>query len=372
MFGFEKLKDMKKSQLRATPEAQSALYGVLKYSSQNIGDEIQSIAAMRFLPKIDYYCHRERLDQFHLPKEQEGKKVKLIMNAWWMWDPSHFPPSKDIDPLLISMHLFQKYYDKFERPEFLDYLRQHGPVGCRDMATKQYLDSHDVPTYFSGCLTTTLQGNPEYRKKKGNDYILCVDLPERLVKEIKKRTDRPVYSVSRMLSVAFSAVDRMELARIMLALYHNAYCVVTPRLHVALPSTAFGTPVCLINVGKNAPRRGRFEGMEHFFHEFSEEEFMENPNSYNFDNPPQNPNTHLEMRADLIERCKAFTGYDNPAPVFDDDYDPLISLVKLIHMNLDNDRDILKRVLIFATKDELVEALYTKQIQKKSKQDLSY
>ena len=39
-------------------------YGVLKYSSVNIGDDIQSIAAMRYLPRIDEYIHRDRVDKF--------------------------------------------------------------------------------------------------------------------------------------------------------------------------------------------------------------------------------------------------------------------------------------------------------------------
>ena len=59
-------------------------YGVLKYSSINIGDEIQSIAAMRFLPDIDEYVHREHICDF---KPVHGEKTKIIMNAWWIWKP---------------------------------------------------------------------------------------------------------------------------------------------------------------------------------------------------------------------------------------------------------------------------------------------
>lgn len=369
MFIFQKSKSEPATSATIDPNVR---YGVLKYSSQNIGDEVQSLAAMRFLPRVDYYCHRERLDQFHVKEEDAGKKVKLIMNAWWMWEPKHFPPSDDIDPLLISMHMYQEYLQKFDRPEVWDYLRAHGPVGCRDKMTMRFLLDHDVPAYFSGCLTMTLQGNPKYRKKHGKDYVLCVDVPEHIVKEIRTRTDRPVYDISRMLSVAFSAVDRIKLAKVMLALYHNAHCIVSPRFHVALPATAFGTPVCVIDVGANAPRRGRFEGMEQFFHDFTEKQFMENRTIYNFDTPPKNPNTHLKMREELIQKVSAFTGYDSQTSILEDDYEPLIDVIQLLKMNLDNDRSILRRALIFATKDELVEALYTKQIRKKSKHDLEY
>ena len=77
-------------------------FGLIKYTSFNIGDEIQSLAASRFLPNIDYYINRERTDKF---KSDQEEKVKVIMNAWWMWQSKHFPPSEDIDPLLISMHI---------------------------------------------------------------------------------------------------------------------------------------------------------------------------------------------------------------------------------------------------------------------------
>jgi hypothetical protein len=346
-----------------------ARFGVLKYSSQNIGDEIQSIAAMRFLPRIDYYCHRERLDQFHVDSSDAGKKVKLIMNAWWMWQPAHFPPSDDIDPLLISMHLRKAAHEKFERPEILDYFRKHGPVGCRDMTTKAFLEAHDVPAYFSGCLTTTLKGNPTFREKHGNDYILCVDLPKHLEKEIRNRTDRPVYNISRMLSPAFTAIDRLELAKVILALYHNAHCIVTSRLHVSLPSTAFGTPVLLINLNTE-DRRGRFDGMESFFNQVAEDDFLQNKTIYNFDAPPKNPEAFLATREALVEKASAFTGYDSPTSVFEDDYEPMIALMNLLHVDLSADRSIVTKMLTFATKDELLEALYQKQIKKKSKHDL--
>lgn len=343
------------------------LYGVLKYSSQNIGDEIQSIAAMRFLPKVDYYLHRERLDQFHLNDAQRGNKVKLIMNAWWMWCPEHFPPSDDIDPLLISMHLREALHNEFARPEILDYFRRHGPVGCRDMSTKRYLDRQGVPAYFSGCLTLTLQGNPEFRKERGGSYILCVNLPEHLEKEVCRRTDRPVYNIDRMLSVSFTAVDRMKLAKCMLSLYHNAHCVVSSRLHVALPSISFGTPTCLIKLNEE-DRRGRFDGLEGVFRTVTENEFLRNSKSYNFDDPPKNPEQYLKIRDDLIIRCSQFTGYDNSEPLFEEEYEPLIELIKI----LASDKKVIKRTLHFASQDDLVKVLYEKRIQKKTKHDLTY
>ena len=153
-------------------------YGLLKYSSINIGDEIQSIAALRFLPSIDKLVHRESISKY-----RADKKTKLIMNAWWMWRPNFFPPSKDIEPLLISMYINTDIRNKFLQDKTKKYLIENGPVGCRDKFTAEYLNNNGIPAYFSGCLTLTLQRNPKLKRK---DYILTVDLPEIIVNEIKK------------------------------------------------------------------------------------------------------------------------------------------------------------------------------------------
>ena len=76
-------------------------FGLLTTTSKNIGDEIQSLAAYRFLPKVDFLIHRERIDECNLPESD----IKLIMNHWWLWSGKHFPPSDCIDPLYVSFHL---------------------------------------------------------------------------------------------------------------------------------------------------------------------------------------------------------------------------------------------------------------------------
>lgn len=44
-------------------------YGILKVTSFNIGDEIQCIAAKRFLPQVDYSIQREHVKQFRSMKK---------------------------------------------------------------------------------------------------------------------------------------------------------------------------------------------------------------------------------------------------------------------------------------------------------------
>ena len=63
-------------------------YGLLYYKdTDNIGDDIQTYAQERFLPKVDYLIDRENLESF-VPNKKE--KVKLIMNAWYIHDIFNF------------------------------------------------------------------------------------------------------------------------------------------------------------------------------------------------------------------------------------------------------------------------------------------
>ena len=39
-------------------------FALLNYSTENIGDEVQSIAARRFLPRIDEYVERDKLAEW--------------------------------------------------------------------------------------------------------------------------------------------------------------------------------------------------------------------------------------------------------------------------------------------------------------------
>ena len=94
-------------------------YGALKFTSTNIGDEIQSIAAQRFLPNVDYYIFREQLSKF-----SSDEKVKLIMNSWYMWKPKNLPSKDCIDPLLISMFFNPDCRDKILTKETITFFQK--------------------------------------------------------------------------------------------------------------------------------------------------------------------------------------------------------------------------------------------------------
>jgi len=59
-------------------------YGLLTYRTENIGDEIQSIAARQFLPRVDIYVERDSLNNV-----VSDEKIKLIMNGWFTHKPEN-------------------------------------------------------------------------------------------------------------------------------------------------------------------------------------------------------------------------------------------------------------------------------------------
>ena len=99
-------------------------FALLNYSTENIGDEVQSIAARRFLPRIDEYVDRDKLAEW-----EPNQPTKLIMNGWYNRDPKGWPPknSELLKPLLTSIHVSVKddaVREAFETTESLDYQKK--------------------------------------------------------------------------------------------------------------------------------------------------------------------------------------------------------------------------------------------------------
>lgn len=56
-----------------------AKYGLICAATENLGDDIQALAARQFLPRVDFLLDRERLDQ-----EITKEKINVIFNGWYL------------------------------------------------------------------------------------------------------------------------------------------------------------------------------------------------------------------------------------------------------------------------------------------------
>lgn len=288
-------------------------YALYSYSTENIGDDIQSIAARRFLPSIDYMINRDHVGEWKNLRVREN--VKLIANGWYMRRPFAWPiTDKTIDPLLVSMYIEQNAVeddvsakDVFLTPESRDYLTKFGPVGARDMSTLKLLTDNGIDAYFSGCLTLTLQRDQEIAKE---GYILAIDVPDSVVDYMRSKTKRRVIKVSPYRDFDLGENDRMVIGEYFLYLYQAAHAVVTTRLHATLPCLALGTPVLLIKQkGRYDP--ARYAGLGELARNATPKEYLQDYSIFNLDTPGDNPKGYMTIRNNLIKKCSEFTGFNN-------------------------------------------------------------
>lgn len=281
-------------------------YGLVVYKdTDNIGDDILSYAAAQFLPQIDYIIDREQLDIFS-PEKKE--MVSVIMNGWFLYHKSHWPPSPYINPLFIGIHFSDNKMfgieDAYLNGAGRDYLNKHKPIGCRDEYTLEKMKARDIQAYFSGCLTLTL--NPFSDVKKNDRYIL-VDVPDIVCqKMISTVGTEQVEQVSHNVDRNYDDLtwkERSAVVEIFLKKYQAAKMVVTTRLHCALPCLALGTPVLLL-MDNNPDTKARMGSYTDFVQHCSTHEFLNDILYWvtNFSNPTQ----YIELRNNIISRCESF------------------------------------------------------------------
>lgn len=304
-------------------------YGLLVTSPisdyKNIGDYIQSLAALQFIPNIDTYIEKEEASSDVAINEQ----LKVIMNAWYIWHPENWPPNKKIIPLLTSVHMSPLTAEEMVSGVKRNYMMENGPIGCRDLDTLSFLKSKNIPSYFSGCLTLTL--GKKYMSTKKRYGIVFVDpyisplrdkldgkfvyyylnflksiyyflkSPKEILKLSKKKyfhsrfllmkyynaamfynAYKTKFSKNTILNSRFlthivkvekneSQESLLKRSEDLLNLYSRSSIVVTSRIHCALPCLGLETPVIFVVNDKmnskknlfNAP--GRFAGIIDFF-----------------------------------------------------------------------------------------------------------
>lgn len=278
-------------------------YGLVVAFTENLGDDIQSLAALQFLPRVDYVIYREYMAKC-MDMIRREKEVKVIMNGWFMHLPNNWRIVENVKPLFISFHWTYRKLPLHVKRD----LKRYEPVGARDLYTQKLLAREGVKSYFSGCLTLTLDYGFSWLKDDSSRRrpIVLVDVPSTILDIVKRLSKEDVVVLSHHI-VKYNVADRVVLyvtwlvckiirslgvdeiadevwrrivvfvnlrkgakidlgnrfARALsyLYLYANAKCVITTRLHAALPAIAFGTPTLLLT--KN-PKDPRYAGLIRF------------------------------------------------------------------------------------------------------------
>lgn len=296
--------------------------GYSKSPMKNIGDYVQSYAALQFVPYKDEVVFLDR-DEIDTALQSGEGKVRVVMNGWWMGKPWHFPPSQAIEPLYVSFHLTPGIEKTFFSEKTILHLKKYAPIGCRDTNTVKMMNRHGIDAYFSGCLTLTL-GNTFRHQVKDDAPVYIVDLyvgkfmsrniksslflmgkalvavlfnggkVQKIAEQIRKTSRNhqspmaswrlaskvwAIYSKAFDFSVLSSAIyeehnvsktqypteeERMDIAREQLEKYSQAKYVITSRIHCGLPCLGMGTPVVLVT-SPSIMKSGRVGGLYDFF-----------------------------------------------------------------------------------------------------------
>lgn len=229
-------------------------YAIFGFSTPNLGDDVQALAAALLLPRVDAYVDRDRLDQVRLDGPHH-----LIMNSWFAIKRYTAVPSSSIVP-----HYFGQCVG---RPELLNETwlkewRDRGPIGVRDTGSLALLKEHGINAYYSGCLTTWM-GRFIAPPKRRNG-IVFLDVPEAIETFIPAAVRQNARRISNDTPKGDDKIwRRLRRTAEVLDILRGAEMVVTRRLHTALPCVGFGTPVTVYLEG-SAPNRHRFSGTDQF------------------------------------------------------------------------------------------------------------
>ena len=274
----------------------------------NVGDEIQALAGLQFLPFVDFFLDREYL----IPPSTHGKHT-VFFNAWWGNRRFKWPPPENIDPVMFSIHTDARFRSVVgSSTKAIDFLKSKAPIGARDMVTKKFMDKIGVPSFFSGCMTLSLRiKNPQPTEKR-DDTIYITDLsnanikllPDWIVKKAKLVKHKFDYGLRTSLLTQERFVDAYKI----LEKYSQAKLVITQRIHAALPCVAMGTPVIFFNTAKMPGGGGSTEkasdrviGLVELFHSINlfnltVEQAKEKLGKFNWTQPPSNPNLAHRMQ----------------------------------------------------------------------------
>lgn len=328
-------------------------YALLKHSHGdagivNYGDHIQSLAAKQYLPQVDYYIER---DELNAPVPE---KVKLILNGWFTYKPENWPPHENIEPLFVSFHLNPRFADViFNNPDTVAYLKKYSPIGCRDFSTLNLMQKNGIDSYFSFCLTSTL--DIDYKTSEKTDDIYFVDVlydfdqryvykadPKRVLyhtatgrifktmnlpkknKILKEHIPQNIIDqaivINQFCSNKLTNEEKYEIADETLKKYAKAKVVVTSRIHCALPCLAMGTPVLFLFNGLEDVdgHLSRFKGTVNHLNILTTKSKTEvdalfeadmnvfAPDDIDWDNPPLNPVSNLELSNNLKKIVQGF------------------------------------------------------------------
>lgn len=253
-------------------------YGLLDYTTMNIGDWVQSIATLQFLPRIDFLYQRDTGDLSVIRDDLSNEAFKasaknIIYNAW-ITDFARFEKAAAIENILFtSLHIGDYFprldngkYDAaagrirgFDR-QFSELRKITGTIGARDCYSRDQIKKNGINSFLSYCNTLSLNGDSIDYEQRDGVYLVDINSPdilEKIPEHITKEATRTKHEAEDYRKASFNG--KLQKAIDLLKGYNKAKLVITSRLHSALPCLAFGTPVIYICKKEDKRIKGTYE-----------------------------------------------------------------------------------------------------------------
>jgi len=203
--------------------------GALKWSGNNIGDDIQTVAVTQHLPPVDVFIHRDHLNTY------DGPEAVLVLNGWFLDETENWPPSDKIKPIFFGFHVQKRA--RASVAKHVDYLKRHEPIGCRDPGTTEFIRSLGVEAYLSYCATLTFTAPAD--RNPDSIYFVEADAGRFPAAKTSKLNIKNVSH--RFIDVPWDV--RLPYAKNIVETYgRSAKFVVTSRIHCAMPCVGMGIP----------------------------------------------------------------------------------------------------------------------------------
>lgn len=255
-------------------------------ATDNLGDDLVTLAAMQHLPRVDHVLDADALDA-PLPALGENDRVVLLAPGLFLRSSAHWPPEGHIAPVCMGVHISEE--DAWGLPlstldgAGLEALNACSPIAARDVRTANRLANLNIPHTLTGCLSLTLEHPPV--KRSG---IVCCDAPEEVVEALRQFCPDVAIVTHTLSEPSPDFTRRMTDAKALLTRYASAEMVFTRRLHCAMACLAVGTPVLLLYHAEYEDI-SRFAPMDSMVRRQPVEDFLRELNQHGLPAPWRNP-----------------------------------------------------------------------------------
>lgn len=164
------------------------------------------------------------------------------MQGWFAWGYD-FLPNHFILPVFVGTH-FTKDTQHFIIDLLSRFPHFFGEIGCRDISTLEFCQTYKLTSYFTRCLTLTLDTRKQDKKYH---KVFFVDIPTKLLRYFPSSLLDSAEYITHDIPDAYHE-QAHKIAQNLLHRYKNeAKLVITTRLHCASPCVAMGIPVVLMS-----------------------------------------------------------------------------------------------------------------------------